>query len=496
VTDVILALDQGTSSTRCFVVGTDLAVRAVASRPVVSSFPSPGWVEQDPEEIARSAVEVIREALDRAGADWDEVRGIGIDNQTETFVVWDRTSGRPIYPAIVWQCRRTAEACKRLREQGHEQLIRERTGLELDPSFSATKLAWVLENVDGARRAAESGELAFGDIACWLIWTLSGGAAHVTEPSNASRSMLLSLEELRWDDQLLKLFVIPRSLLPEIQSTGSVFAETSPEVVGGAVPIAGALGDQQAALFGQQCWDQGQTKVTLGTGAFIWANAGPKALSPPEGILATCAWQIDSEVAYAFEGFIPAAGAAVSWLVEVGVLDEPPTSEALVRGLGDREDHDVWFIPALAGLGAPVWDPYARGTVLGLSRATTRAHLVKAALDGVVHQVADAIEGMEAGVEGGIGSLRIDGGMSKNDWLMQRLADLIARPVERPMNPEATGMGAASVAGLTVGLWSSREELRERWALDRRFEPEMPPDGRSQLREKWSRAVDVARSWR
>ncbi|MGH9247168.1 MAG: FGGY family carbohydrate kinase [Acidimicrobiales bacterium] len=496
MTGVVLAIDQGTSSTRCFVVGADLAVRATATRPVTSSFPSVGWVEQDPEEIALGAAASITEAMQRAGVAWSEIRGIGIDNQTETFVVWERATGRPIYPAIVWQCRRTAEACARLREHGHEAWIRERTGLELDPSFSATKLAWVLDHVDGARTAAEAGELAFGDVACWLIWRLSGGAAHVTEPSNASRSLLLGLDDLQWDDRLLDLFGIPAALLPAIQPTGSVFAETSPDVIGAAVPIAGALGDQQAALFGQHCWSEGDTKVTLGTGAFIWANAGAKVPSPPEGILATCAWRLDDETAYAFEGFIPVAGAAVSWLVDAGVLADPQASEALLRTLDEGEAEAVWFVPALTGLGAPVWDPYTKGTIFGLTRATSGAHLVKAALDGVVHQIVDAVEAMETGIAGGVGSLRVDGGMARNDWLLQRLADLLARPVDRPTNPEATGLGAATVAGLTVGLWSSRTELEDRWALDRRFEPAMAPAGRARLRERWSTAVDAARSWR
>jgi glycerol kinase len=495
LTDVVLALDQGTSGTRCFVVDVGLTVLASAARPVASSFPSPGWVEQDPEEIFRSAVHTMREAVDRSGVKWSDVRGIGIDNQTETFVVWDRATGRPVYPAIVWQCRRTAEACDRLRSLGHEPLIRERTGLELDPSFSATKLAWILDNVEGARRAAESGNLAFGDVACWLIWRLSGGTAHVTEPSNASRSMLLRLADLKWDDDLLELFGIPRSLLPEIQSSGSVFATTRPDVIDAEVPIAGVLGDQQAALFGQQCWDQGEAKVTLGTGAFIWVNAGPNAPSPPEGILATCAWRLDPDVAYAFEGFVPVAGSVVTWLVETGVLSDPNASESLIRTLEDREQGDVWFVPALTGLGAPVWDAYAKGTILGLTRATTPAHLVRAAMDGVVHQVVDAVEAMDAGVEGGLGLLRVDGGMSRNDWIMQRLANLAARPVDRPINPEATGIGAACVAGLTVGLWSSHEELRDRWTLERRFEPDMPVGERANLRERWASAVEAARSW-
>jgi glycerol kinase len=496
MTDLVLAVDQGTSSTRCFAVDADLGVRATAAREVTSRFPTSGWVEQDPKEIFQTAIETIQEALQRADAGWGDVRAIGIDNQTETFVVWDRSTGEPVYPAIVWQCRRTADECERLREEGLEPWIRERTGLELDPSFSATKLAWLLDSVDGARRAAEAGELAFGDVASWLIWQLSGGAVHVTEPSNASRSMLMNLKELSWDDELLAQFGVSTSLLPEIRPTGSILATTDPEVVGADIPIAGALGDQQAALFGQQCWSPGETKVTLGTGAFIWANAGAKAPSPPEGILATCAWQLDDEIAYAFEGFIPVAGAAISWLVEVGILPNAAASEEAVRHLDHDNDLDTWFVPALAGLGAPTWDPFARGTLFGLSRGTSRGDLVRAALDGVAHQVADAVLAMESGVEGGIGLLRIDGGMARNDWMMQRLADLVDRPVDRPTNTEATGIGAASLAGLTVGLWSSRDDLRDRWALDRRFEPSMPRADLQRLRDGWTRAVDAARSWR
>lgn len=493
MTGVILALDQGTSSTRCFVLDADLEVRGVAARQVTSSYPRSGWVEQDPDELVRTSVESIAAAMEVAGVGWEAVRGIGIDNQTETFVVWDRATGRPIYPAIVWQCRRTAEECERLRQEGHEPMIRDRTGLELDPSFSATKLAWVLDHVDGARTAAGSGDLAFGDVACWLIWCLSGGAAHVTEPSNASRSMLLELAGLDWDPELLELFDVPRPLLPEIRPTASVFAQTDPGVVGGRAPIAGALGDQQAALFGQQCWDPGMTKLTLGTGAFVWANAGPAAPDPPDGILGTCAWRLQEETAYALEGFIPVAGAAVSWLMKLGVLEAPEAIESMAGETA--EGGDVWFVPALAGLGAPSWDARARGAIVGLTLGSTPDHLARGALDGVAHQVADAVEAMDAGVPGGVAALRVDGGMAANNWLMQRLADLLARPVERPVNTEATGLGAASVAGLTVGVWSSREDLRERWTLERAFEPRMRDEDRRRLRDRWGEAVSVARSW-
>lgn len=493
MSDVVLAVDQGTSSTRCFVVDHDLEVLVEASRPVDSSFPHPGWVEQDPVQLADTAVASVREAVDRAGIGWDQVRAVGIDNQTETFVVWDRRTGEPIYPAIVWQCRRTAERCDRLRDQGHEPMIRSRTGLELDPSFSATKLGWVLDNVDGARRAAEAGRLAFGDVASWLIWRLSGGEQHVTEPSNASRSMLMNLAAREWDDDLLGLFGIPRNLLPEIHPTASVFAKADPDVLGAAVPLAGALGDQQAALFGQQCWSPGMTKLTLGTGAFVWANAGPAPPRPPDGILGTCAWQLDGETAYAMEGFVPVAGAAISWLVELGILESPADSARLAE---EAEGHDVWFVPALAGLGAPVWDAHARGSMLGLTRGATRSTLARAALDGVTHQVADAVSAMEAGIPGGLAGLRVDGGMARNDWLMQRLADLVNVPVERPTNTEATGIGAACIAGLAAGFWSSPQELAERWSPDRSFEPRMDVQERERLRSRWSEAVAVARGWR
>ena len=471
-----------------------LEIRAVASRSLGSSFPRPGWVEQDPEEIATSVTGSIADAVERAGIGWGDVRGIGIDNQTETFVVWERATGRPIYPAIVWQCRRTAAECDRLRDAGQEPLVRERTGLELDASFSATKLAWVLDHVEGARAAADRGDLAFGDVASWLVWRLAGDGTHVTEPSNASRSMLMNLHDLAWDDELLELFSIPRSMLAEIRPSGSVLAHAARDVIGADVPLAGALGDQQAALFGQQCWEPGMAKLTLGTGAFVWANAGPTPPSPPPGILGTCAWMLDGKAEFALEGFVPVAGAAISWLVELGVLGEPGSSEALAAETGDEDD--VWFVPALTGLGAPSWDADARGAILGLSRGVSRGRLVRAALDGVVHQVADAVEAMDAGVPGRLDRLRVDGGMARNDWLMQRLADVLGRPVERPVTTEATGIGAASLAGLTVGLWSGRSELADRWRLDRRFDSGGDEDERRRSRARWREALDVTRGWK
>ena len=493
MSDVVLAIDQGTSSTRCFVIGSDLEVRAVASRPVRSIFPEPGWVEQDPDELVSTAIEAAREAVERADVGWDAVRAIGIDNQTETFLVWRREDGTPVYPAIVWQDRRTAEACDRLREAGHEPQIRALTGLELDPSFSATKLAWLLDREPEFAEAAADGRLCFGDVASWLLWRLSGGRVHVTEPSNASRSMLFEIRTLGWDEELLALFGVPRVMLPEVRPTGSFLAETDPVVLGARVPVAGALGDQQAALFGQGCWAAGMAKVTLGTGAFLWMNAGAMVPEPPAGILGTVAWQIDDEVAYALEGFVPVAGAAVAWLVEVGLLSSPEASEAVARS--GEVGTGIAFVPALTGLGAPSWDPAVRGAIVGIGRETRSGDVVRATLDGVVHQVADALDAMEAGMPSELEALRVDGGMAANDWLLQRAADLLDRPVERPSNPEATGLGAAGVAGLTAGFWSSREELSERWALDRRFEPAMDPGTRDRERAAWARAVELARAW-
>lgn len=489
---VVLGVDQGTSSSRCLVVDVDLRPVALAAREVGVSYPRPGWVEQDPEELFRTTQEAIREALALGGVGWDSVLGIGIANQTETSVVWDRTSGVPIYPAIVWQCRRTAERCEQLRADGHDREVRRKTGLELDPTFPATKIAWMLDHVPGAREAAAEGRLAYGDVASWLIWRLSAGRTHVTDPSNASRSMLVDISSLEWDADLLELFEVPVGLLPRIERSGGLLAETTEEAVGGRVPITAALGDQQAALFGQQCWSKGDTKLTLGTGAFLWANAGSSPPRPPEGILASCCWSLADGVVYGTEGFVPTAGAAVAWLVQAGLLSRPAESEELVADLSDEQD--VWFVPALAGLGAPSWDAGARGALLGLTRSTTAGHVVRAALDGVIHQVVDALDAMGPAI-GGSRLLRVDGGMAGNDWMMQRLADLSDCPVERPVLQEATAIGAAALAGLSSGLWNSRDELVGRWRIDRRFEPSVDSGSRQRLRGRWAETVEVSRAW-
>jgi glycerol kinase len=466
---------------------------SAASTPVSSSFPAEGWVEQDPAELVETSVQTMRSAVEQAGISGSQVRGIGIANQTETFVVWSKETGRAVYPAIVWQCRRTAAACARLLEKGLGPRVQEATGLRIDPTFSATKLRWVLENVQGAADEARSGRLAFGDIASWLIWNLTGGATHVTEPSNASRTMLFHLDRLAWDEELLELFEIPRSMLPEVLSSDAKFGQCSPEILGASVPITAALGDQQAALFGQRCWRPGETKVTLGTGAFVWSNAGPTPPRPSPGILGTCAWKLDGQVAYAREGFVPTAGAVVSWLVDVGVLSAVEASERLASA-GDDGHDEVVFVPALSGVGTPWWVPTARGALFGISRGTTAADVVRAALEGVAHEVTDAIEALEAAVGGPLPFVRIDGAMVRNDWLAQRLADLTARTVDRPANPEATGIGAACVAGLAAGVWGSREDLREMWQIERTFEPRMAAEVRGRLRRRWQRALKAVTS--
>jgi glycerol kinase len=495
--DCVLALDIGTSSTRCVVLGKNYEVYAIGSSPLELSYPKPGWVEQDPEQLANGTVEAVKKAIKEAGVSWDEVKGIGISNQTETFIVWNRKTGKPVWPAIVWQCKRTAAACDALREAGKEPFIRERTGLELDPAFSATKVRWLFENVEGVEAAARAGDLAFGDVGSWLVWRLSGEKTHVTEPSNACRSMLVNLHTLDWDDELIALFDIPKTMLPPIQPSGSILGYTDPDLVGGRAPISSVLGDQQAALFGQQCWSAGQAKVTLGTGAFIWANAGHTPPSPPDGIVASCAWQTETETNYAFEGFIPVAGAAVNWLIENRILTTPAESEELIMSLDQSEadNTSVWCLPAFAGTGSPTWNANTRGTFVGIDLSTRPAHLVRATLDGIAHQLADAFEVMKPSFTGGRNELRMDGGLARNNWMLQRIADLTGSAVERPTNLEATAIGTASLAGLTVGFWKSRDELVRLWTMEQVRQPQMSAELRKRLRERWKKLVDISNKW-
>jgi glycerol kinase len=482
VSELVLGLDQGTSSTRCVVVDGDLRERGSSSVAVASSFPSPGLVEQDPEAIAESAERVIERALADAGAGPRDVAALGVANQTETFVIWDRATGRAIHPAIVWQDRRTDGACAELRARGHEQLVRERTGLELDATFPATKLRWVLDHVDGARAAAEDGRLAYGDVAAWLLHRLAG--IHVTDAGNAGRSLLCPLGGLDWDAELLDLFGVPRALMPPVVDSDRIDAAIA------GVPVRAAAGDQQASLFGLRCWTAGTAKVTLGTGAFVLAQAGDAPPPPPAGILASCAWRRAGATSYALEGFIPTAGAAVDWFSRIGALPAGPELDAL---LTSAQDPGVVCVPALQGFGSPHWDAGVRGAVLGLRLGTTRADLARAVVDGILHQVADAVEAIGEAVV--LGTLRIDGGLSRSDWIAQRLADLAGVRVQRTARHDSTALGAATMAGLAAGLWPDLESLPE-IPLDLVVEPALAPAERAVERERWAAAREVAAGWR
>jgi glycerol kinase len=487
VTALVLGLDQGTSSTRCVALGGDLVEHGASSVAVASSFPGSGLVEQDPEEIAESAERAIAGALAAAGAGPRDVAALGIANQTETFVVWQRATGRAIHPAIVWQDRRTDAACAELRAQGHADLVRERTGLELDATFPATKLRWMLDHVDGARAAAEEGRLACGDVAAWLLHRLAG--IHVTDAGNAGRSLLCPLGGSEWDDDLLELFGVPRSLLPPIVDSDGIDAGAA--VAGGEVPVGAAAGDQQASLFGLRCWEPGAAKVTLGTGAFVLAQAGQAPPRPPTGILASCAWRRESTTSYALEGFIPTAGAAADWFARIGALPAGAELDALLASGGG--DPGLSCVPALQGFGSPTWDAGARGAVLGLSLGTTRADLARAVVDGILHQVADAVEAMGEAVT--LDTLWVDGGLSRSDRIVQRLADLSGIPVRRTARSDSTALGAAMLAGLAAGVWHGLEALPE-IPLDLAVEPNLAPSDRARERERWAAARELTARWR
>jgi len=487
----LLALDQGTTSSRAIVFDLEGRPVALAQEPFEQHFPKPGWVEHDPVEIWHTQLATARAALDQAGIGAGEVAALGITNQRETVVLWERASGRPVSRAIVWQDRRTAAMTDALRREGHEAEVRERTGLVLDPYFSASKLAWLLEDA-GLRRRAEAGELAFGTIDTWLVWNLTGGKVHATDPSNASRTLLFNLNTGDWDDELLALFKIPRALLPEVLPSSGSFGTTEPELLGGAIPIRGVLGDQQAALFGQACFSAGMAKNTYGTGAFLVMHTG-EVPRFGEGVLTTVAWQLEGgPLQYAQEGSIFVAGAAVQWLRDgLGLIRESAEVEALAASVASSEG--VYFVPALTGLGSPYWDPYARGLLIGLTRGTGRAHVARATLEAIALQTLDAVRAMEAsGVH--LQALRVDGGAAANDLLLQIQADLLGRAVERPEVTETTALGAATVAAVGAGLLDL-ETLRRAWKAARRFEPEGDPEELARLIAGWHKAVARARAW-
>jgi glycerol kinase len=488
----ILSLDQGTTSSRAILFDHAGSIVAVAQKEFPQIFPKPGWVEHDPRDIWSSQAGVAAEVLTKAGVGAADVAAIGITNQRETTLVWDRFTGKPIHNAIVWQDRRTASICDRLRARKLDRMIRRKTGLVIDAYFSATKVQWILQNVKGARERAKAGDLAFGTVDSWLIWNLTGGKVHVTDASNASRTMLYDISKGDWDDELLKLFGVPRSMLPEVRSSSEVYGMTN--LLGTPIPIAGIAGDQQAALFGQACTKPGMAKNTYGTGCFMLMNTGTKRIASKNNLLTTVAWRIGDRTEYALEGSIFIAGAVVQWLRDgLEFFRSAAEIEALAAGVSDTGG--VYLVPAFAGLGAPHWDQYARGTIVGLTRGSTKAHIARAALEGIVLQVMDVLKAMEADAGIKLKELRVDGGASANDLLMQLQADLLNVPVVRPKVAETTALGAAYLAGLAVGFWKNQADIARQWQVDKRFKPAMKTAARGKITKGWERALSRAKAW-
>jgi glycerol kinase len=487
----ILSLDQGTTSSRAIIFNKQGNIVSMAQREFTQHYPKPGWVEHDATEIWSTQIAVAAEATLKAGLTASDLHAIGITNQRETTVVWDRETGEPLHHAIVWQDRRTSEYCDQLKKQGLEKTIQEKTGLIIDAYFSATKVKWILDNVANARAKANAGKLAFGTIDSWLVWKLTGGAVHITDVTNASRTMLYNIHSLRWDDDLLRLFDIPASMLPEVKSSSEVYGNTSGAVLSGKIPIAGIAGDQQAALFGQMCTQLGMVKNTYGTGCFMLMNIGSKPTLSNNNLVTTIAWQVNGQVNYALEGSIFIAGAVVQWLRDgLGIIKSSAEVEALATKVADTGG--VYLVPAFTGLGAPHWDQYARGTMIGITRGTTAAHIARAALESIAYQTRDVLKAMEADAGLSIQELRVDGGATANNLLMQFQADVLHSKVIRPEITEVTATGAAYLAGLATGFWGSIEEISVQWKINRAFKPESLPHLKEQL-EGWNRAVRAAR---
>ncbi len=484
----ILAMDQGTTSSRALLVDIEGSIVGVAQEEFKQHFPKPGWVEHDAEAIWETQYRVTKKVLSDTGISMEEVQAIGIVNQRETVVVWERSTGKPIHHAIVWQDRRTSGRCDTLREQGHAETIQQKTGLIIDAYFSGTKIAWLLDNVSGARAKAEAGELAFGTIDSWLIWKLTGGTRHVTDASNASRTLLFNIHTGDWDDELLEMLNVPRSLLPEVVDSSGVCGETQADLFGTSVPIAGMAGDQQAALFGQQCTQPGMVKNTYGTGCFMLMHTGTKAVPSTHQLLTTVAWRIDGQLEYALEGSVFVAGAVVQWLRdELGIIKDAAEVEELAASVPDNGG--AYLVPAFTGLGAPYWDQYARGTIVGLTRGTNKAHIARAALEGIAYQVMDLLTAMKADAETPIAEFRVDGGAAANNLLLQFQSDITDVPIARPTILESTALGAAFLAGLAVGFWPDREALASQW------QPAMSPEVRKRNQDGWKKALDRARDW-
>lgn len=490
----LLALDQGTTSSRAIVFRDDATIVGVAQREFTQLYPQPGWVEHDPREIWSTQVAVAIEALGEAGLAPGQIAALGITNQRETTIVWDRGTGEPVYNAIVWQDRRTADFCAQLKAEGAENEVQRRTGLLLDPYFSGTKLRWILDHVEGARARAERGELAFGTVDTWLIWNLTGGRVHATDVSNASRTLMLNLETAGWDDEMLRLLGVPRAMLPEVLASSSLYGEVTSPLVRWSFPIAGVAGDQQAALFGQACFEPGMGKNTYGTGCFLLQNTGTAPVASKNRLLTTIAWRTSESLEYALEGSVFIGGAVVQWLRDgLKLIRSAAESEALAASVPDSGG--VFLVPAFVGLGAPHWDPYARGAMFGLTRGTTEAHVARAALESIALQSADLSEAMNLDAQQELRELRVDGGACRNNLLLQMQADFLQVPVVRAAVTETTALGAAYLAGLATGVFKSTGEISSQWRAERRFDPQMPAEQAGALRARWKRAVERSRGW-
>lgn len=490
----VLALDQGTTSSRAIIFAHSGEIKAISQRPIEQYYPAPGWVEHDPNEIWYTQSSVAAEAIAKANLTGNNIACIGITNQRETTIVWDRESSLPIYRAIVWQDRRTSDLCRELQNQGYSEMIRQKTGLIIDAYFSATKIKWILDNVEGARERAEKGKLCFGTVDSWLVWKFTRGRNHVTDVSNASRTMLFNINTLEWDKELLELFDIPASMLPEVKSSSEVYSETSTTLFSSKIPISGIAGDQQAALFGQLCLEPGMTKTTYGTGCFMVMNTGEKVVKSKNNLLSTIAWKIGDKVTYALEGSVFVGGAVIQWLRdEMHMVHSSAESETLAISVADNGG--VYFVPAMTGLGAPYWDQYARGAIVGITRGTTPAHITRAALEGIAFQVYDILNAMEQDVNRQSTQIRVDGGAVANNFLMQFQSDICNIPVVRPQILETTALGAAYLAGLAVGYWSGVEELDKQWSVDRIFEPTQNLETIEMTLTMWHKAVGRAQNW-
>lgn len=489
-----MALDAGTTSNRCILFNEKGEICSMAQKEFTQYFPKPGWVEHDPGEIWSTQLAVARQAMNEIHASAADIAAIGITNQRETAIVWDKNTGKPVYNAIVWQCRRTSEYCDSLKEKGLTETFQKKTGLVIDAYFSGTKVKWILDHVEGARERAKRGDLLFGTVETWLIWKLTKGAVHVTDYSNASRTMLFNINTLKWDDEILEELDIPKCMLPQAKPSSEIYGETDPSFFGGRIPIAGAAGDQQAALFGQTCFEKGEAKNTYGTGCFLLMNTGETPVFSKNGLVTTIAWGIDGTVHYALEGSVFVAGAAIQWLRdELRLIDSASDTEYLAQKVEDS--NGCYVVPAFTGLGAPYWDQYARGTIVGLTRGVNKDHIIRATLESLAYQVNDVLEAMEADSGILLSALKVDGGASANNFLMQTQADVSQAPVHRPNCVETTAMGAAYLAGLAVGYWKDKEDVKKNWSIDRIFQPQIEKETRQKMLSGWKKAVRYAHGW-